>query len=210
MSTTKKHKRNLIVSYKNLPEDIKAAFKANYPEGYRDYLQKIVKPNGEPIFVVPFETDDTSYMVKFEVKIDQIGEDVDKALFDDENSRDEEFAPLSEAMDKEENATSHQEKVLKHGDYEDLMAGDGSHVTIGESDTSSEMTEKDILAESDDAAFLLDGNDFDDDVDDFEPSDDDLRSIEVNLLTDARNEQQDSKETTKSNTSKRKTNAKKK
>ena len=79
MATTKKHKKNLIVSYKNLTDDLKEKFKEAYPEGYNNYLQKFVKPNGEAIYVVPFETEDTAYMVKFEVKIDTLGEDLDKA-----------------------------------------------------------------------------------------------------------------------------------
>ncbi len=103
MKTTRKHKKNLIVSYKNLTDDLKELFKEAYPDGYNNYLQKFVKPNGEAIYVVPFETDDTAYMVKFEVKIDTLGEDLDKALFDDEDdAKEEEFAPLSEALEKEE------------------------------------------------------------------------------------------------------------
>ena len=83
MATTKKHKKNLIVSYKNLSDDLKEKFKEVYPDGYNSYLQRFVKPNGETIFIVPFETEDTYYMIKFEVKIDPLGEDLDKALFDE-------------------------------------------------------------------------------------------------------------------------------
>ena len=85
MPTAKRRKKNLIVSYKNLSDDLKEMFKEAYPDGYNNYLQKFVKPNGEAIFVVPFETTDTVYMVKFEVKIDTLGEDLDKALFDDDD-----------------------------------------------------------------------------------------------------------------------------
>ena len=84
MATTRKHKKNLIVSYKNLPDDIKKLFKEAYPEGHENYITKFVKPNGEAIFVVPFETEETAYMVKFDVKVDTLGEDLDKALFDDD------------------------------------------------------------------------------------------------------------------------------
>ena len=68
MATTKKHKKNLIVSYKNLSDDLKILLREAYPDGYDDHMQRFTKPNGETIFVVPFETDDTCYMIKFEVK----------------------------------------------------------------------------------------------------------------------------------------------
>ena len=57
MATTRNRKKNLIVSYKNLPDDIKEKFKEAYPDGYSNYITKCVKPNGEAIFVVPFETE---------------------------------------------------------------------------------------------------------------------------------------------------------
>ena len=123
MATTKTHKKNLIVSYKNLPDDLKEKFKEAYPEGYSDYITRFTKPNGDAIFVVPFDTPDTAYMVKFDVKIDSLGQDLDKALFDDDEpeGKDEEFAPLSEAMEKEEVDTSHRERHLRHGDFEDIF-----------------------------------------------------------------------------------------
>ena len=126
MATTHKRKKNLIVSYKNLTDDLKELFKEAYPDGYSNYITKFTKPNGEPIFVVPFETDDTAYMVKFDVKIDTLGEDLDKALFDDDSddAKDDEFAPLSEALEKEEENTSHRERHLRHGDFEDILDED--------------------------------------------------------------------------------------
>ena len=38
MATTTKHKKNLIVSYKNLSDDLKEKFKEAYPEGYSNYI----------------------------------------------------------------------------------------------------------------------------------------------------------------------------
>ena len=120
MATTKKRKNNLIVSYKNLSEELKEKFKEAYPDGYSDHLQRFTKPNGDVIFVVPFETPETNYMVKFEVVIDTLGEDLDKALFDDDDDsgKEDEFAPISEALEKEEIDPSHKERVLRHGDFE--------------------------------------------------------------------------------------------
>ena len=186
MKTTKKRKKNLIVSYKNLPDNLKELFKEKYPEGYNNYITKFVKPNGEAIFVVPFETDDTSYMIKFDVKIDTLGEDLDKALFDDDgddDSKEEEFAPLSEAIEKEEADTSHRERHLRHGDFEDLISDEKKKkATLG----IDKEGLKAALAESDEEADELDSYEKigEDDTtdDDLEPSDEDLRDIEEEYL----------------------------
>ena len=186
MATTTKHKKNLIVSYKNLSDDLKEKFKEAYPEGYSNYITRFIKPNGEPIFVVPFETVDTVYMVKFDVKIDTLGEDLDKALFDDDEpeGKEEEFAPLSEAIDKEEENTSHRERHLRHGDFEDVFDDEEKKkkATLG--------VDKEGLKEAfgdDEDADELDsydkiGDDDEPDDDDFEPTDDDLRGIEEEYL----------------------------
>ena len=102
MNSRRNRKKNLIVSYKNLSDELKELFAETYPEGYNAHLQRNVKPSGEPIFVVPLETDDTVYMVKFEVKIDTTlaDDDLDKDLYGDDIDKDEEFSPLSEALDK--------------------------------------------------------------------------------------------------------------
>ena len=185
MATTRKHKNNLIVSYKNLTDDLKEKFKEAYPEGYSNYLQKFVKPNGEAIFVVPFETVDTVYMVKFEVKIDTLSEDLEKALFDDDDTdgKEEEFAPLSEALEKEEENTSHRERHLRHGDFEDMLDEEKKHkASLGVDKEGL----KAVLGDDDEEAEELDSyTDYDDNEpsdDDFEPSDEDLRGIEDEFL----------------------------
>lgn len=182
MATTKKHKKNLIVSYKNLSDDLKEKFKEVYPDGYNSYLQRFVKPNGETIFIVPFETEDTYYMIKFEVKIDPLGEDLDKALFDDDDDsgKEDEFAPLSEALEKEEIDPTHKERVLRHGDFETNLEEDEKRkkkLTLG-------INKEEIRAAfGDDEVEELDsyekiGDDDEPSDDDIEPSDEDIRGIE--------------------------------
>lgn len=185
MKTTRKHKKNLIVSYKNLTDDLKELFKEAYPDGYSNYLQKFVKPNGEAIFIVPFETEDTVYMVKFEVKIDTLGEDLDKALFDDdEDVKEEEFAPLSEALEKEEIDPAHKERVLRHGDFETNLEEDEKR----RKNLSLGIDKEEIKAafgDDEDVDELDSYERTDDDEpndDDFEPSDEDLRGIEEEYL----------------------------
>ena len=182
MTTVKKRKKNLIVSYKNLSDDLKEKFKEVYPDGYNSYLQRFVKPNGETIFIVPFETEDTYYMIKFEVKIDPLGEDLDKALFDDDDDsgKEDEFAPLSEALEKEEIDPAHKERVLRHGDFETNLEEDEKRkkkLTLG-------INKEEIRAAfGDDEVEELDsyekiGDDDEPSDDDIEPSDEDIRGIE--------------------------------
>jgi len=184
MATTHKRKKNLIVSYKNLTDDLKELFKEAYPDGYSNYITKFTKPNGEPIFVVPFETDDTAYMVKFDVKIDTLGEDLDKALFDDDSddAKDDEFAPLSEALEKEEENTSHRERHLRHGDFEDILDEDKKKkATLGiDKEGLKEALGDDSDDEEIDSYDRIDEEEEPDE--DFEPSDEDLRGIEDEFL----------------------------
>lgn len=185
MSTAKRHKKNLIVSYKNLPDDAKVLFKERYPDGYSDHIQRFVKPTGESIFVVPLDTDDTAYMVKFDMVIDTMGEDLDKALFDDDGdsgNKEGEFAPLSEAMEKEDNDNSHTERVLRHGDFETNLEEDEKR----RQKLAVDIDKDELLAALDGDDGELDSyDDGDEDVDvddDFEPTDDDLRGIEAEYL----------------------------
>lgn len=192
MSTARKHKKNLIVSYKNLTDDLKELFKEAYPEGYNNYITKFVKPNGEAIFVVPFETEDTAYMVKFDVKIDTLGEDLDKALFDDdgddggEEEKDSPFAPLSEAIEKEEPNNLHRERHLRHGDFEDILSDEKKKkASLGVDKEGL----KEALGDAEEAEELDSYERLDDDniaEDDYEPTDEDLHAIEEEYL-DAEN-----------------------
>ncbi len=186
MSTIHKRKKNLIVSYKNLSDDLKELFKEAYPEGYNNYITKFVKPNGEAIFVVPFETDETAYMVKFDVKVDTLGEDLDKALFDDdgdEAGEENEFDTLTETREKEEGIVNHREEHLRHGDFEDVLTEDKKKkATLGvDKEGLKEAFADDEEADELDSYDRLDDDEVSKD-DDFEPSDDDLRAIDDEFL----------------------------
>lgn len=187
MATTRKHKKNLIVSYKNLSDDLKETFKELYPDGYSNHLTRFVKPNGEPIYVVPLETDDTSYMIKFDVRIDPLGDDLDKALFDDEEpeEKEEDFAPLSEAIEKEE-GTPRRERTLRHGDFETTLEEDEKRrKKLASLEVDKEGVQAAFEEEADEIDSYEQADDEDTD-DDFEPTDEDLRDIEAEYL-DAEN-----------------------
>lgn len=175
-------KKKLIVSYKNLPDNIRELFKETYPEGYSDYIQKTVKPNGEPLFTVPLETDDTSYMIKFDMKIDTglVEEDLDKDMYGDEEQSENEFAPLSEAIDKEEGTNNHSVGKMRHGALEEVFEG------LPEDKKEFEMEDEDLDDEygdrpDEDEDDYLNDNEKDDDM---EPDDDELLDIE-SLLNEA-------------------------
>lgn len=150
------HKAGRIISFNKLtPEQIQQ-FAEQYPEGYTSYIQKINKPSGEAIYVVPFETDDVSYMVKMEVKVDAklSDEDFDKEMFPDTKADFEEI----DASESEEPKADKEEFVLVHGDYSDASL-----------DEEEENDDEDKDKEEDDD----DSEDDDSEDDDQEEEDDD-------------------------------------
>mgnify|MGYP003311500957 FL=1 len=78
-------KKRLVVSLKNMTPELQEEVKAAYPTGFADFMMRIPKPNGEFFFAVPFETEDISYLVKIDVKIDDAShEEEDKDYYDDD------------------------------------------------------------------------------------------------------------------------------
>ena len=78
-------KKRLVTSFNNLPLELQEAVKAAYPLGYTDYMMRIDKPNGDFFFAVPFETEEISYLVKIDVKIDDAShEEEDRDYYDDD------------------------------------------------------------------------------------------------------------------------------
>ena len=78
-------KKRLVTSFNNLAPELQEAVKAAYPLGYTDYMMRIDKPKGDFFFAVPFETEEISYLVKIDVKIDDAStEEEDKDYYDDD------------------------------------------------------------------------------------------------------------------------------
>lgn len=79
-------KKRLVTSFNNLTVEQQEAVKELYPHGFAEVMTRIDKPNGDFFYVVPFETDEISYLVKIDVKIDEVGEDgVDDDFFGEED-----------------------------------------------------------------------------------------------------------------------------
>lgn len=116
----KQEKKRLIKSYQNLPEEARELFDVKYGEGYTNAAQKITKPDGSSIYVVPLETDDAVYMVKVDVVVDSkfTEEDFDKEILGSSKTDDEIVNATSE---EEENEVQGKDKfVLVHGDYSEI------------------------------------------------------------------------------------------
>lgn len=78
-------KKHIVTSIHNLSSDLQDKLKELYAHGFSDAMIRIDKPNGDFFYAVPLETEDTSYMVKIDVKIDDhADEDDDKEYYDDD------------------------------------------------------------------------------------------------------------------------------
>ena len=193
MNSRRTHKKNLIVSYKNLSDDLKVRFGELYPEGYKDYLQRFEKPNGDTIFVVPMETEDTMYMVKFDVVIDASYDDDDsgKDYYDEEVEKADEivFAPLEEALEKEENGGKNRvDADLQHGSLEESLLSDKHKAlkhSMGITGEELEAAFSDDADEDEYDSYDDDKPEEDDEDDEYEPTDEELMDIDSEIFKNA-------------------------
>lgn len=99
-------KKRLVISYKNCSEEVLEAIRQQYPLGYSDNLIKIDKPNGDFFYAITVDTPEAYYLVKVDVKIDNITpEDLDKALGtadDVEEDGEENFGDNTEQLEAAE------------------------------------------------------------------------------------------------------------
>ena len=77
-------KKRLVTSYNNLTTEQQDEVKALYPRGFAEVMTRIDKPNGDFFYVVPYETDEVSYLVKIDVKIDDSADDVEDDFYGDD------------------------------------------------------------------------------------------------------------------------------
>ncbi|MDR0295393.1 MAG: hypothetical protein LBH91_04275 [Prevotellaceae bacterium] len=91
-------KRRLIVSYKNLTQEQIDVWREKYPRGYSDYMSDIMrfdKPDNSFFYYVILDMEDTTLLVKVDVKVDSDYEEVEKEIFgggpDNTNNDNDEF-----------------------------------------------------------------------------------------------------------------------
>ena len=82
---TQNTKKRLVTSFNNLTVEQQTEVKALYPLGYNEVMQRIDKPDGSFFYVIPYETEDTYYLVKIDVKIDDGQEDDSDGYYDDDD-----------------------------------------------------------------------------------------------------------------------------
>jgi len=85
-------KKRAVVSYENMPEEVSQAFAEKYPRGVVDYLpdvQKIDKPDGTSIYTVTIEIPTAIYLVKVQIKVDDV-DDLDRWLDSDDSDEESE------------------------------------------------------------------------------------------------------------------------
>ena len=79
------NKKHLVASFHNLSPESQEEIKQKYPLGFTDAMIRVDKPNGDFFYAVPYDTDEISYLVKIDVKIDDLSEDEEeKEYYDDE------------------------------------------------------------------------------------------------------------------------------
>ncbi len=59
-----------VIRFEDLPHDALEAVRKKYPEGWKDFIRKVTKPNGEFFYAFNIDTDNASYLVKVNVKVD--------------------------------------------------------------------------------------------------------------------------------------------
>lgn len=90
-------KKRVVTSYENLSSELVTALKERYPLGFTDNMIRVDKPNGDFFYGVVFETEDTNYLVKISVKVDnKAKEDIEKDLFADEEIENDEIKGADE------------------------------------------------------------------------------------------------------------------
>lgn len=95
-----KPKKRVVTSYKNLSEDLIDALKKKYPYGMQDHMIRVDKSAGDFFYAVVLDTEDTSYLVKIDVKIDDSpDDDDDKDYYNDEIEGADELADEDEEED---------------------------------------------------------------------------------------------------------------
>ena len=96
-------KRRLVTSIHNLTPEQLAEVKVLYPLGFNEVMQRIDKPDGTFFYVVPYETEDTYYLLKIDVKVDNGQEDDNDGYYDDDDLKGaDEFADAADDASDED------------------------------------------------------------------------------------------------------------
>ncbi len=104
MIRNKNQKKRVAISYKNLPPELQEEIKRQYPKGYTDRMLRIDKGPGDFFYAIVLETEEITYLVKVDVKVDkQVEEEEEKDYYNDEiKESDEQLIEDTVAEEEEE------------------------------------------------------------------------------------------------------------
>lgn len=103
MALANKPKKRVVVSYKNLSPELQEEIKKQYPNGYTDSMLRIDKGPGDFFYAIMLETDDVSYLVKVDVKVDdQLDEGEDKDYYNDDIKDADDDQIIAEELEDED------------------------------------------------------------------------------------------------------------
>lgn len=116
-------KKRHVVSYENMSPELQAAFNEKYPKGFQDYLGDVVKypkPDGSHFYAVTVEIPYAIYLVKIQVKTDDI-EDIERWLEGEEEAGDQQVAGAGADNEPEDN-TLPDDNIAQYGSEDDDSA----------------------------------------------------------------------------------------
>ena len=92
-------KKKVIIHINNIPCEVLDALREKYPDGFMHHVFKVIKPSGDFFHAVTVDTEDSSYLIKVDVKIDNVTEDkLDDAIFSGVNG----VKPIGKPDDEDE------------------------------------------------------------------------------------------------------------
>jgi hypothetical protein len=98
-------KKRVIKSMENISAEVMEMVKKKYPDGWANHVIRVNKGNNEFFHAITVDTDDTSYMIKVNVKVDSI-EDLEKFAKEDDFDHDTEDSAIDEAVEVSDNDSS--------------------------------------------------------------------------------------------------------
>ncbi|MCD7962864.1 MAG: hypothetical protein LUF90_04770 [Rikenellaceae bacterium] len=101
MESNSTPKKRVVISYKNLSPELQEEVKKKYPYGYTENMIRIDKSPTDFFYAIMLETEDTSYLIKVDVKVDTGEEEDEKDFFEEDISGAEEIADTSDDSDEE-------------------------------------------------------------------------------------------------------------
>ena len=100
MALVNKSKKRVVVSYKNLTPELQEEIKKQYPNGYTDSMLRVDKGPGDFFYAIMLETEEVSYLVKVDVKVDdQVEDEDDKDYYSDEIKETDDDQIITEEME---------------------------------------------------------------------------------------------------------------